>query len=159
MPLVPETKMADARKQSVSGTHWPGEPRGHCSKLRPLLQLRPAFLEPTPWQEFSINTLIFRLSLSFSHFHLQGQHTPSSVTSRENTITLSLQLTVVYRHKNVYAMQPFSCYDFSVRFFSASKTTEISSKHRKKERNNIGEDTFLLIYAIKILLKILSPYA
>ena len=28
MLLVPETKMADARKQSVSGTHWPGEPRG-----------------------------------------------------------------------------------------------------------------------------------
>ena len=23
MPLVPETKMADVRKQSVSGTHWP----------------------------------------------------------------------------------------------------------------------------------------
>ena len=28
MPLVSETKMADARKQSVSETHWPGEPRG-----------------------------------------------------------------------------------------------------------------------------------
>ena len=27
MPLVSETKMADARKQSVSGTHWQGEPR------------------------------------------------------------------------------------------------------------------------------------
>ena len=48
MPLVPETKMADARKQSVSRTHWPGEPRGQCSKLRPQLQCRPAFLEPTP---------------------------------------------------------------------------------------------------------------
>ena len=28
MPLVPETKMADAHKQSVSGIHWPGEQRG-----------------------------------------------------------------------------------------------------------------------------------
>ena len=26
--LVPKTKMADARKQSVSRTHWPGEPHG-----------------------------------------------------------------------------------------------------------------------------------
>ena len=25
MLLVPETKMADARKKSVSGTSWPGE--------------------------------------------------------------------------------------------------------------------------------------
>ena len=48
MPLVPETKMADARKQSVSGPHWPGEPYGQCSKLRSLLQFRPAFLEPIP---------------------------------------------------------------------------------------------------------------
>ena len=28
MPLVPETKMVGAHKQSVSGTHLPGEPRG-----------------------------------------------------------------------------------------------------------------------------------
>ena len=48
MPLVPETKMADARKQSVSGTHWPGEPRGQYSKLHPPLQFRPAFLEHSP---------------------------------------------------------------------------------------------------------------
>ena len=51
MPLIPETKMADARKQSVSGTHWPGEP-----KTTSALQFRPAFLQSTPWQEFSINT-------------------------------------------------------------------------------------------------------
>ena len=37
MPLVPETKMADARKYSVSGNHWPEEPRDHCLKLRPPL--------------------------------------------------------------------------------------------------------------------------
>ena len=100
--------MAKACKLPVSGTHYPGEPRGQCSKLRPRLQFRPAFLEPTPWQDFSINTLIFQISLSFSHFHLQDQNTLSSVTSRENTITLSFQLTAVYRHENVYTMQPFS---------------------------------------------------
>ena len=48
MPLVPETKMVDARKQSISGTHWPEGPRGWCLKLRPLFQFRPTFLEPTP---------------------------------------------------------------------------------------------------------------
>ena len=107
MPFVPETKMADARKQSVSGAHWLGEPRGQRSKLRPPLQFRPTFLEPTPCQEFSINTPIFQHSLSFHIFYLQGQHTLSCVVSRENTITLSFQLTAVYCHKNIYATQPF----------------------------------------------------
>ena len=41
MQLVPETKMADARKYSVSGNHWPGEPRDHCLKLRPHLNFVP----------------------------------------------------------------------------------------------------------------------
>ena len=43
MPLVPETKMADTRKQSTSGTHWPGEPRSQCLKLRPHLNFVPRF--------------------------------------------------------------------------------------------------------------------
>ena len=37
MPLVSETKMADARKYSVSENHWPAEPRDQCLKLRPHL--------------------------------------------------------------------------------------------------------------------------
>ena len=37
MPLVLETNIPDARKYSVSGNHWPGEPRGQCLKLRPHL--------------------------------------------------------------------------------------------------------------------------
>ena len=48
MPLVPETKMVDARKLLVSETHLPGEPRGQCSKLRPPHRFNPAFFEPTP---------------------------------------------------------------------------------------------------------------
>ena len=51
MPLVPETKMADGHKQSVSGNHWPGEPRGQSS-----FEFHPAVLEPTPRHVFSINT-------------------------------------------------------------------------------------------------------
>ena len=43
IPLVPETKMADARKHSVSGPHWTGEPRGQCLKLRPHFNFIPRF--------------------------------------------------------------------------------------------------------------------
>ena len=50
---------------------------------------------------------VFQHSFSFSQFQLQGQHTLSSVTSRENIITLSFQLTAVNRHKIVYAIQTF----------------------------------------------------
>ena len=43
MPLVPETKMADTCKYSISGNHWPGEPCGQCLKLRPHLNFVPRF--------------------------------------------------------------------------------------------------------------------
>ena len=152
MPLVPETKMADARKQSVSGTHWPGELRDPCSKLRLQLQFRPAFF----WAH-NMTRILYKYArlptlTLFSHVHLQGQQTFSSVTSSENTLILSFQLTAVHRHKNVYAMQPFSyLLHLFGEIFPAAKTTEISSNHRKKHTNNMGEDTFLLIYTIKIL--------
>ena len=68
---------------------------------------------PRFWSLFhdKYSLLILRLPthfLSFSHFHLQCQYSLSSVTSRENTITLSFQLTAVNRHKNVCAVQTFS---------------------------------------------------
>ena len=88
MPLVPETKMADAHKQSVSGTHWPGEPHGQCSKLRLPLQFRPAFLEPTTRREFSINMLIFQHSFSFHIFSYRA-NTLSPVCLPERTLSLS----------------------------------------------------------------------
>ena len=43
MPLVPETKMADARKYSVLGNHWPGEPHDQCLKLHLYLNFVPRF--------------------------------------------------------------------------------------------------------------------
>ena len=72
MPLVPETKMADASKYSVSRNHWPGEPRDQCLKLRPHLNFVPRFLEPTPRHVFSLNTLFSNTLSLFSHFHLQS---------------------------------------------------------------------------------------
>ena len=71
---------------------------------------------------------VFQHFSSFSHFHLQGQHTLTSVTSRENTITLSFQLTAVNRHKNVYAMQTF----FSSLYFVGETFSSL-------ENSNFGE--------------------
>ena len=100
MPLVPETKMADVGKQSRE----PIGQENHVVSAQNYdhnFNFHLRFLEPTLWQEFSLNTLIFQHSPSFSqfhsesqhtslsHFHLQGQHTLSSVTSRENTLTES----------------------------------------------------------------------
>ena len=72
-------------------------------KTTSTLQFSPTVLDSFPWQGFFfINTLIFQHSLSFSQFHLESQHsslsqfhlqcqhTLSSVTSRENTLTLSI---------------------------------------------------------------------
>ena len=87
MPLVPKTKMVDTRKQS----------------LRNPLAKRTTWLVPKTTSATSISSGVFgaysmtrilykyahlpTLTL-FSYFHLQGQHTLSSVTSRENTIIL-----------------------------------------------------------------------
>ena len=74
MPLVPETKMAEARKHSVLGTHWPGEPRGQCLKLCPHFNFVRRFWSLLHDKNF-YKYFVFQHSFSFSHFHLQGQHT------------------------------------------------------------------------------------
>ena len=76
MPLVPEIKMADASKYSLSGNHWPGEPRDQCLKLRHHLNFVPRFLEPTPRHVISINT---SSSNTLSLFH--------NFTCRANTLS------------------------------------------------------------------------
>ena len=83
MPLFPETKMADARKYSVSGNHWPGEPRDQCLKVRPHLNFAPRSVF---WSRIFYKYFVFK-------------HTLSSLTSRHNTITLSYSLIAVKRHK------------------------------------------------------------
>ena len=131
MPLVPETKMADTHKQSVSGNHWPGEPRDQCLKLRPHLNFVLRFLEPTPRHVFSINTSSSN-TLALFHIFTCRATTLSSVTSRENTITLSYSPAAVKRHKMYRPCKhSFPQYTLSVRLFPASKTA-IASNHRKK---------------------------
>ena len=142
--------MADARKQSVSGTYWPGEP---WSVLKTTSTMP---ISSGVFGAYSMTSILYKYAhlptlTLFSHFHLQGQYTLSSVTSRENTTTLSFELTTVNRHKYVSAMQTF--------FYLLHLFGEIFSslKNKKnfvkppKETNNMGEDTFLLIYTIKIL--------
>ena len=76
MPLVLETKIADASKQSISGNHWLGEPRGQCLKLRPYLNFLPLFwsrLQDTYFQ------YILRLQTIFLFFHI--------FTCRANTLS------------------------------------------------------------------------
>ena len=65
MPLDPTTKMADARKYSVSGNHWPGEPRD-LLKTKPAFEFRPAFFGAD-----SKTRIFYKHSISFSQFLLQ----------------------------------------------------------------------------------------
>ena len=80
---------------------------------------------------------IFQHSSSFSHFHSQGQHILSSVTSRENTITLSFQQTAVNRHKNGYAMQTFlfSLYFVGETFSSLENRNFVEQQKETNSRN------------------------
>ena len=61
MPLVPTTKMADAHKYSVSGNHWPGEPRD-LRKTTSAFKFRPAFFGADS------KTRIFYKYAVFKHF-------------------------------------------------------------------------------------------
>ena len=78
---------------------------------------------------------VFQHFSSFLQFHFQGQHTISSVTSRENTITLLFQLTAVNRNKNVYAMQTL----FSSLYFVGETFSSLESRNfvkPQKETNS-----------------------
>ena len=89
MPLVPETKMVDVSKRISLGN---------------LLARKTTWLVLTTTSATSILSRVFgayymtRIVYKYSHFqhhllshfHLQGQRILSSVTSRENTLTLSI---------------------------------------------------------------------
>ena len=142
MPLVPETKMADV---SI------------LISLGKLLARRTRWLVPKTTSATSISTRVFgvyymtrilykyahlRTSTLFSHFHLLVQHTLSSVTSRENTLTLSISTNRVKKlflflhltsdtKMDTFYNHSLPCYTLSVRIFPASNS-EISSNHRNK---------------------------
>ena len=165
MPLVPETKMADVGKLiSV---------RNLVVKKVTWLVLTTTFATLILSRDFGADcvTRIAYIYSCFSrthsfHFDSQRQHTLlhrdsqrqltlSFLTSRDNTLSLSLlHLTSSSQLHEMYTLcnNFLPCSTFTVRLAPASKTTtEISSNHRKKQTTNITVDTFLLTYIIEIL--------
>ena len=124
MPLVPSTKMVDAHKYSVSGNHWPGEPRDQCLKLRPHLNFVPRFLELIPRHVFSINTSSSNTLSLFPSFYCSA--------NTLSPVWLSYSPTDVKSHKmDKPRKHSFLQYTLSVRLFPASETPTVSN-HRKK---------------------------
>ena len=148
MPRVPETKMADVAKLISLGN---------------LLARKTTWLVLTTTSETLILSRVFwaycmtRIIYKYSHlptlilFHIFTYRVNtffSSVTSKENALTLSIStnrvnilfLFFTFDFQQSTAMKMYTlcnhslpCYTSSVRLFPASKTTEISSKHRKKQ--------------------------
>ena len=120
MPLVPETKMADV---SILIS-----PRNLFARKTTWLVLKTTFatsIFSRVFGAYSMTRIFYKYRhlstpLSFfshfhlSYFHLQDQHTLSNVTSRENTLTLSIStnrvntlfllFTFDFRHENVYSI-------------------------------------------------------
>ena len=82
---------------------------------------------------------ILRLPTLFLSFHISTYR--ASVTSRDNTIPLSFQLTAVNRHKNAYVMQTF--FDLSHLFreiyfiFKSNRNFVKPPKERNKQHGRI----------------------
>ena len=70
MPLVPTTKMADARKYSISGNHWPGEPRD-LLKTTSAFEFRSAFFGADSKTRIFYKYIVFKHAISFSQFLFQ----------------------------------------------------------------------------------------
>ena len=129
MPLVPTTKMADARKYSVSGNHWPGEPHDLLKTTSPF-EFRPAFFffggggEPIPRHVFSINTSSSNTQSLFPIFYCSANtHSP---------VWHSYSLTDVKSHKMDKPRKPsFPQNTLPIRLFPTSETPTVSN-HRKK---------------------------
>ena len=124
MPLVPITKMEDTRKYSVSGNHWPGEPRDQCLKLHPHLNFVLRFLEPIPRHVFSINTSSSNTLSLFHNFNCSANTLSPVWLSYSPTDVKSNKMDKPREHS-------FPQYSLSVRLFPASKTA-IVSNHRKR---------------------------
>ena len=163
MPLVPETKMADVGKLIILGN---------------LLVRKPTWLVLTTTSATLILSRDFgadcmtRIAYIYSHlsrthsfhFYSQSQHallqcdlqrqlTPFWLPETTHSL---LHLTSSSQPQKMYTLCNYflPCSTITVRLAPASKTTkEISSNNRKKKTTNMGEDTFLQTYIIKILQK------
>ena len=133
MPLVPETKMADARKHSVSGNPLARRTTWSVLKTASSFKFRPAFLEPTPGHVFSINTSssntlsLFHISLTGPTHSLQCDFQREYYHSLISTNSRQL-LQKMYMSRN----HSLNSYTFSVKFFQLQKQLKF---RRTTERN------------------------
>ena len=122
MPLVPTTKMADARKYSVSVNHWPGETRD-LLKTTSRLNFVPRFLEPIPRHVFFINTSSSNTLSLFPNFCCSA--------NTLSPVWLSYSPTDVKSHKMDKPRKPFPQNTLPMRRFPTSEAPT-ASNHRKK---------------------------
>ena len=142
MPLVPETKMANVGK---------------------LISLGNLLLRKVTWLVLTTTSATLILSrdfgadcmtrIAYTYSRLSRTYSFHYDSQKQHTLSLTFWLptinpTKMYTFYNLF----LSCSTFSVRLFPGSNSvSEISSNHWKKQTTNMGEDTFLLIYIIKIL--------
>ena len=145
MPLVYKTKIADVSILISLGNTW-----------LVLKTTSATSIFSSVFGAYSMTRILYKCAhlptlFLFSHFHLQRQHSLSSVTSRENTLTLSIStnrvntlfllFTFDFQQSTVTKMDTFCNhslphYTLSVRL-SPALNTEISSNHRKKQTAEI----------------------
>ena len=89
MPLVRKTKMADIGKLISLGNLLARKTTWLVLTTTSATSILPCVFGAYNMTRIVYNTFIFQ-HYSLSHFHLQVQHALSSVTSRENTLTLSI---------------------------------------------------------------------
>ena len=104
---------------SVSGNHWPGEPRD-LRKATSARKFRPAFGATSKTRIF-YKYVVFKHSFSFYPISSKRQHTPSSTTQEMSN---SNNMDGPRRHSN---------YTLTMRLFSVSEKPTVSN--HKKERH------------------------
>ena len=126
MPLVPITKMVNARKYSVSGNHWPGEPRDLLNTTS-ALEFRPALFGAESKTRVFYKYVVFKHSISFSQFLLQ--------LNTLSPVLLSYSPTDVKSHKmDKPRKHSFLQNTLNMRLFPASETPTVS---KPQEEMNI----------------------
>ena len=150
MPLVPKTKMADV---------------GKLISLWKLLVRKDTWLMLTTtsatfvsrfWSRLHDKDCLYILSCFKNSFFPFWLPETAHTHTHTHTHTLSLSFTFWLLAVNPTKIYTFCnhfppCFTFTVRLAPASKTTTlISSNHWKKQTTNMGEDTFLLTYIIRI---------
>ena len=142
MPLVPETKMAEVGKLINLGNLLARKTTWLVLTNTFATSILCRILEPTAWQRWSINILIFQHSFSF-HCDFQREHSHSlhfESTHSSSFFTFDCQHSTATK---MYTLCNHSlpCYNFSVRLFPDSKTTTEISSNPERDKHPTWEKT------------------